>query len=683
MRRAYLLPFSLMVAVLLLGSLACSLFTGLLPTQTTPEQPAITSTPRPTPTALPPIPVQPGAGNPDEPVYVYGDIPYTSPFFVNSLSEPFILLEDQAGFVTRDREFEFNLPGQMIGPVEVYDDGSLTYSLPLPSIPLGTYVDVDNNGSEDKGVQVFAAAYWSNTWGGPFLEERDGTGWSTAYASTLSDPENEDEITGGTLIVWSPDDGQAFPTGFGEDGLLFTADDPTAPIPAGYNIVDLNDEPFQVYKEARPEITLNEGVVAVNDYTEDDYATAFQKLHEKVAREYPFTAEKKVDWQALYDRFAPRMESAGNANEFYAALRDFTWSIPDAHVGVSINAEIFYQEQGGSFGIRLAELSDGRVIVVEVLPDTTGAGAGLVEGTEILTWDGKPVQEALAEVVPYFGPFSTEHHKHLEQLVFLTRLPPNTQIEIGYRLPNGREEEKRLRAEVEYESLFRSIPELRSDPLVLPVSVRLLEDSSLGYIRIDTFSDDYHLMAQLWEDAIRNMIDNEIPGLIIDLRTNGGGSSGLAYDFAGYLFDEEIVLYQGSYYNERLGEFEFSDYPARVKPGPLYYEGPVAVLVSPYCVSACEGFAYALSQGGRSTIVGHFPTAGAFGEVGRGQYELPDEISMQFPTGRPETMNGNLLIEGAGVQPDIVVPVTEDSALERVDAVLDAAIQSVLEQLDN
>ena len=683
MRRPRLLPLGLLSAVLVLGSLACSLFTGLLPTPTTPEQPVSTSTPRPTPTALPPMPVQPGEANPDEPVYVYGDIPYTSPFFVNSLSEPFILLEDQAGFIARNREFEFNLPGQMIGPVEVHEDGSLSYSLPLPSIPLGTYVDVDNDGSADKGVQVFAAAYWSNIWGGPFLEERDGTGWSTAYASTLTNPENEDEITGGTLIVWSPDDEQAFPTGFGEDGLLFTEDDPTAPIPAGYNIVDLDEEPFQVFKEVRPEITLNEGVVAVNDYTEDDYATAFQKLYEKVAREYPFTTEKNVDWPALYDRFAPRMESAGDANEFYAALRDFTWSIPDAHVGVSFNAEIFYQEQGGSFGIRLAELNDGRVIIVEVIPDTTGADAGLVEGTEILTWDGKPIQEALAEVVPYFGPFSTEHHRHLEQLVFLTRLPPDTQIEIGYRLPNGRAEQKRLTAEVEYESLFRSIPELRSDPLALPVSVRLLEDSGLGYIRIDTFSDDYHLMAQLWEDAIRNMIDNEVPGLVIDLRTNGGGSSGLAYDFAGYLFDEEIVLYQGSYYNERLGEFEFSDYPARIKPAPLYYEGPVAVLVSPYCVSACEGFAYALSQGGRSTIVGHYPTAGAFGEVGRGQYELPDEISMQFPTGRPETMNGGLLIEGVGVQPDIVVPVTEDSALERVDAVLEAAIQSVLEQLGN
>ncbi len=677
MRPARLFTLFLLSAALLLISLACSLVTGL-PGKLNPTE---LPTPRPSPTPLPIISIEPGERNPNEPVVIYGDIPYTSPFFVNSLSEPFILLEDQAGFIARNREFEFSLSGQMIGPVEIHEDGSLTYSLTLPAMPLGSYVDVDNDGGPDKGVQVFAVAFWSNTWGGPFLEERDGTGWSNAYTSTLTDPENKDEIIGGILIVWSPDSEQAFPTGFGADGLLFTEDDPVAPIPAGYNIVDLNKEPFQLTKEVRPEITLNEGVIAVNDFTQDDYGAAFQKLFEKVAREYPFTAEKQVDWQALYDEFSPRIEQARNAKDFYRALRDFTWSIPDAHVGLTFNAEVFYEEAGGSFGIRLAELSDQRVIVVEVIPGTSGAEAGIVPGTEILTWNGKPVQEALAEVVPYFGPFSTEQHKRLEQLVFLTRLPPDTQVEIEYRLPDGSEQSQRLTAKVEYESLFRSIPELRNDPLSLPVSVRILEGSGLGYIRIDTFSDDYHLMAQLWEDVIQNLIDNEIPGLIIDLRTNGGGSSGLAYDFAGYLFDEEVTLYRGAYYNERLGEFEYADTPARIKPGPLYYEGPVAVLVSPYCISACEGFAYALSQGGRSTIVGHYGTAGAFGEVGRGQYEMPEEISMQFPTGRPETLNGDLLIEGVGVQPDIVVPVTLESALEQVDAVLDAAVQAVQDQI--
>ena len=54
---------------------------------------------------------------------------------------------------------------------------------------------------------------------------------------------------------------------------------------------------------------------------------------------------------------------------------------------------------------------------------------------------------------------------------------------------------------------------------------------------------------------------------------------------------------------------------------------------------------------------------------------------MQFPTGRPETMDGKLLIEGVGVIPDISVPVTEASALNHTDAVLEAAVQAIQDKI--
>ena len=57
---------------------------------------------------------------------------------------------------------------------------------------------------------------------------------------------------------------------------------------------------------------------------------------------------------------------------------------------------------------------------------------------------------------------------------------------------------------------------------------------------ITTFSDDYSLMAKIWDRYMKNLIDNDVPGLIIDLRSNSGGSLGLAMDFAGYFFDKEI-----------------------------------------------------------------------------------------------------------------------------------------------
>jgi carboxyl-terminal processing protease len=639
-------------------------------------EPAATSTP------LLAAPVMPGAEHPDEPVFITGEITFTSPFFLEGNAEPFVLLEDEAGFVNgRNLEFTWSLASQEIGPVELVDDNTLTYSLALPAVPAGTLVDVDNDGETDTGVQVFAVAYWSNTWGGPFLEPRDGRGWSTAYASTTTDPERDYEIDGGTLVVWAPDDQQAFPTGFGADNMLFTADDPTAPIPAGYNLVDLNTEPFQFSKQAEPVIDLIEGESGVNDYSSMGYVDAFDALFNKASVEYPFTRDKGLDWNTIYDEVAPLVAKARDDADFYRAMRVFVDAIPDGHVGMSFNADVFYADYGGSFGLVLAELSDGRVIASDVLPGTSGASAGFVPGTEIITWDGMPISQAISRASTLFGTGSTTHYDRDAQLIGVTRYPPGTRIEVTYQNPgDSRPRDTTLSAQVEYDSLFEAIPSLAQDEFTLPVEGEVLDDSGLGYIRITTFSEDYNLMARLWELYITAMLDNDIPGLIIDVRTNGGGSGGLALDFAGYLFDEEITLSDELYYSEETGSFEPLGVPSRIEPGPSYFDGPVAILVGPDCASACEGFAAAVSYGGRATVVGHMPSAGMYGEVGRGQYDLPGDISLQIPTGRPETPSGDLYIEGVGVVPDITVPITEASALGQEDTVLEAAVDAVLAQ---
>jgi carboxyl-terminal processing protease len=563
------------------------------------------------------------------------------------------------------------------------DENTLQFNLALPSIPQGTSLDLDNDGEEDNGVQVFAVAYWSNTWGGPFLEPRDGRGWSTAYASTITDPNQDDEIIGGFLIIWSPDDEQGFPTGFGSDDELFTADDPVASVPGGYSIVDLNQEPFEIYKEPQPFFELVEGASAVKDFSDMDRGEAFEAMFTRVAREYPFTEEKEIDWEALESEFFPRAAAADNPDDYYRVVRDFTFAIPDAHVGVSFNAQVFFEDAGGSFGLVLAQLTDGRIIVTEVIPGTLGAQEGIQVGAQIISWDKRSAQQALAETLSYFGPYSTSHHEAQDKLIFLTRVPPDTRVEIEYQNPEESPKEVTLQAAVEYDSLFEALPGFTDDELMLPLEAEVLDASGLGYIKINTFSDDYNLMARLWDGHIEALLENEVPGLILDLRVNGGGSGGLAMDFAGYFFSEEIILHERSYFNELTGQFEAREIPTRVEPGPILYEGPIAILVSPTCISACEGFTYALTQRENTIVVGHFPTAGAFGEVGRGQYELPDELSLQFPTGRPETLDGQLVIEGLGVTPDIFVEITEDSALGLEDAVLTAAVEALLEEINN
>ena len=97
----------LFISIMLFTSTACAISENL-PFSSPPP----TLTPTLIPTQLPANPIKPGANAPDEPVFVIGDIPYTSPFFLNTASEPFVMLEDQAGFILRDREFQFSIVHQ-------------------------------------------------------------------------------------------------------------------------------------------------------------------------------------------------------------------------------------------------------------------------------------------------------------------------------------------------------------------------------------------------------------------------------------------------------------------------------------------------------------------------------------------------------------------------------------------
>ena len=113
--------------------------------------------------------------------------------------------------------------------------------------------------------------------------------------------------------------------------------------------------------------------------------------------------------------------------------------------------------------------------------------------------------------------------------------------------------------------------------------------------------------------------------------------------------------------------------PSKIEPGPFQYDGPVIVLVGPACSSACEGLAYNFQVTGRAKVVGQYPSGGLFGEVGSGQYLLPENISLQAPTGRPVGPDGNIIIENKGVVPDIKVPVDETTIFSDQDVVLQAA----------
>lgn len=630
------------------------------------------------------------------PAIISGALTYSNLLFTVGVSEPLIILESEANFVDRNLHGDLPIESQVLGQITSdFYTSPVNYTLSLPEIPNGPYRDVDNDGEEDQGVQIYGIAYWQNVWGDPYLEPRDlyGYGYSSAYASMRTSPNLSEvgEVIGGKYVVYAPDDQQGFPSGFGADGKLFTEDDPTVRLPAGYTTVDMDTDPFTFDRSREPVIDLIEGEGSeLDDYSTMSYAEGFQALIDQMREEYAFTEYKSLDWDALEAEFLPRFEQADADGDTYAyllALSDFGAAIPDTHVGSSASNYIsseFLANNPGGLGMAIRELDDGRVVVNYLLPGGPAEEAGIELLAEIKTFNGEPIADALDAVVPASTfSFGVEHTRRLEQLRQLLLSPVGTEVTVTYQNPgDDSEQEATLTSIDEQDSYDFSSPEesVEDATFNLPVEYKLL-DSGYGYVSINSFADNDRLSIQIWERLMTTLNQQGTTGLIIDMRHNTGGSGWLADQMAAYFFDDALDLGNAEAYDDAKGEF-YLDPNAEVYFYPpeeqFRYHGEIAVLVAPTCISACEFFTRDMTLQDRATIVGQYPTAGGGGGIKA--VLLPEGIYFQFPVARNLDAEGNIIIEGVGIIPTVKVPVDEETVVTTEDVILNAAIEYLNEQ---
>lgn len=622
-----------------------------------------------------------------EPTTIIGTFTYSNDFVVETyMREHAVALVDMTGFINRDELYVIPVEGQYLGFMSTdYANNSATYTLSLPLAPLAAQHDVDNDGVDEAGVQIFAVSYWPNLYGDVYSDGDDRTmGWPNYLASVLTDTENQNEVIGGSVVIWAPDDQQSFPSGFGEDGLLFTADDPVVSVPAGYSVINMDTDPFTIVREEAPSLALLEPQdVALKDYSEMSYTEAFDALFNFVRTNYAFNGieGKAPDWDALYAQILPMVQEAeanNDAQAYYMAIQTYAWAFNDGHVGLSggdAGDAVFAEVIGGGYGFAIRELDDGRTIVIYVTADGPAEDAGMQVGAEVTQFNGTPIADAIGAVNAFSGPFSTAQTERYQQARYLLRAPLGTTATVTFTNPGGAEQTVTLETSAERDSFAYTSVYRGFDYSALPVEYRIL-DSGVGYIKINTNYDDLAMIILLFERALQVFQANEVPGIIIDMRQNSGGAN---LGLAGFLTDTEIPLGQLQYYSEATGTFENDGPQEMVYPNTNQYRfNSMALLVGQACASACEIEAYGFAQVPGMTVVGYYPTSGVEAEVARGQFLLPDGMSMQVPTGRFVDQSGNIFIEGVGIQPNLVVPVTEENALSSEDVELAFAEQAVL-----
>lgn len=613
--------------------------------------------------------------------HLSGSASYTFPYFRLFLPDPYVVLYDAYGIIAKDIDFMPAEDSQIIGAITTDPFQSpFRFELSMPYSGRGEALDVDNDDVADTGVQIYVVAVTSNTWDSPFLERRDDYVTGIINSAVISsDIDSFLEFQRGTLMVYAEDGEQAFPSGRGVDGVLFTDDDPSMPVEAGWSMIDITAEPFTINRSTIASMDLLEAEEAeLTDFSTLSYTDAFNAMIDHLSREYAFTAYKHIDWEAKRAEFLPRVEEAQRNRSslaFRRALRDLAWSIPDGHVSGPSVPEDFQRDVSGGLGFVLRELDDGSVIVSYLSPGGAAQTGGIVVGDRILSIDGEPIGQAVSEVVPYTGSFSTPHTLRLEQLRFVHRRPIGTPAKLTIQHADGTELTTSLTTMLDSDSFLAAALNGPLSGTELPVEFRVDPSTGYGIISIYSFSDDLPLTVALWERALSQARYSELPGLIIDIRRNGGGSGFLGDQLPAYFFDESIVIGNTAEYSESRQDFAINPLLEDrfiLPPEDRRYDGPVAVLISPDCASACESFAWAMSLEGRAAIVGHYPTAGLGGSVV--PISMPDGATFNYTHSRAVDAEGNINIEGIGVRPTVRVPVTEESVLSSRDVLLEAAI---------
>ncbi|GGA97187.1 S41 family peptidase [Puia dinghuensis] len=307
-----------------------------------------------------------------------------------------------------------------------------------------------------------------------------------------------------------------------------------------------------------------------------------------------------------------------------------------------------------SYGLTLTEDEDGHPRVGHLLPGGPAFQSGaLSEGDKIVAvrWDGKEaIDVADATVADLYGILSTEGGDRLI---------------LGVRKADGTTREVSLQKQ----RVSGTAAEEEEDK----VKGFLLKGAkTVGYISLPAFYSD-------WEDSkgvngCANDVAKEIiklkkenmGGLILDLRYNGGGSMDEAVQLSGLFIDAGAV---GQVVSRDAKVFTLKD----VTRGTVW-DGPLLVLVNGSSASASEMVAGTLQDYNRALIVGS-PTYGK----ATAQVVLPMDTSIDLENFDPKKEASSYLkvtisklyrVNGKtaqmkGVQPDVLLPDPPDARTQR------------------
>ena len=331
--------------------------------------------------------------------------------------------------------------------------------------------------------------------------------------------------------------------------------------------------------------------------------TVFDRVWTLVNEKYFDPKFRGVDWEAQRVRYRPEAAAAPDEDALYRVLNRMNEELKESHLGAFAprRAHELGTEHRAAVGLRWLNV-EGKRVVVEIVPGSPAAAAGVELGWFVVSRNGQPIKDG-DTYIPLLGRPVTygflDEQNHPRSLVFEPRL----------------------------------ISFVRREAHVLP--------GGFLHLRFDEF--DREFLSWLSEQLKTKPTP---PGVIVDLRANPGGhalalSVAVAEFFPQRVAEGRLIKRSGA---ERE-EHSFSWLSA-------HYSGRVVVLTSILTGSAAEIFTHVLQYHHRAQVVGQ-RTAGAV--IYSRHWSLPGGGSLQVPFMDYVGLDGQRL-EGRGVMPDVQTP---------------------------
>ncbi|WP_136796911.1 carboxy terminal-processing peptidase [Desulfosediminicola sp.] len=287
---------------------------------------------------------------------------------------------------------------------------------------------------------------------------------------------------------------------------------------------------------------------------------------------------------------------------------------------------------------------DGLIKVVRIIPGSASARQGQLEVEDIIL----QVAEGADEPVDVTD-------MRLRDAVRLIRGPKGTEVRLTVRKPDGVKD---------IVPITRDVVQIE-ETFVKSAVIDGLDDDKIGYLHIPSFYRDFEKNGSQGgrnssddtRRALAELVEQNVDGVILDLRNNGGGALVDAVEIAGFFVDHgPMVMVKNSNGAQRI--LEDTSYGVE-------YEGPLVVLVNKFSASASEIVAAALQDYGRAIIMGDPYTHGK-GTV-QTIIDLNDNIpllhlrkyddlgALKVMIQKFYRVNGGST-QWKGVEPDIVLP---------------------------